>query len=416
MLVESFLPIQGGLELHSFRLAEALITRGVRSFVLTRRIDPKSPARERIGHLEVIRFRPSGPLKGRGWKAPFLVAAAILQALTLLVRYERYYDIILVSGFKIFSLPALLTAWVFGKRCVIRIMSPIELRDDPPASELPPILSRLRMKLLNWLERVRTPLARRADQFVAISAQIEDRLRTIGIAPARIRAIPNGIDTERFRPASAEERQILRHRLGLPVAHTIVTYTGHLLWSKGLMNLIKVWPALSKQFPELHLVLVGSGSESIDSCETELKLFIRDHSLASTVTLTGKVDRVDEYLQASDLFVFPSDFEGFSNSTLEALACGLPAVLTRVGVAPELVQNERNGLLVPPHDSQALRQALTWLMDHRDRWNAIGMAARRSVQEGCNIVTSAEKYVEMFYELKGKPTLSAAMGGGEVLR
>jgi glycosyltransferase involved in cell wall biosynthesis len=86
------------------------------------------------------------------------------------------------------------------------------------------------------------------------------------------------------------------------------------------MNLIRVWPALIGQFPELHLVLVGSGSESIDSCEAELQLLIHENVLESTVTLTGKVVNVHEYLQALDLFVFPSDFEGFSLAVLEALA------------------------------------------------------------------------------------------------
>lgn len=131
MLAESFLPLQGGLELHAYHLAEALIDCGVRLFVLTPRIDPNSPTRERIGQLEVIRFGPTGLLKGRGWKAPFLAFAAVSHTLALMVRYAYYYDIILVSGFKVYSLPALLTAGVFGKRCVIKIKSPIELRDDP---------------------------------------------------------------------------------------------------------------------------------------------------------------------------------------------------------------------------------------------------------------------------------------------
>ena len=287
---------------------------------------------------------------------------------------------------------------------MIKIESPIELRDDPPASILTPTLSRLRGKLLNWLERVRTPLARRADQFIAISSETANRLQAIGIAPARIRSIPNGIDMERFRPVSPEERLVLRCRLGLPTTKIIVTYTGHLSWSKGLMSLINVWPALIGQFPELHLVLVGSGSESIDSCEAELQLLIHENVLESTVTLTGKVVNVHEYLQASDLFVFPSDFEGFSLAVLEALACGLPAVLTRVGGAPELVQDKRNGILVPPHDGQALRGALVWLMNHRDRWNSIGLAARHGVQERYKIMTVAANYVKMFHELSGKPT------------
>jgi glycosyltransferase involved in cell wall biosynthesis len=88
---------------------------------------------------------------------------------------------------------------------------------------------------------------------------------------------------------------------------------------------------------------------------------------------------VHEYLQAADLFVSPSDYEGFGLTTVEALACALPVITTAVGVAAEIVRHNSNGFLCPPRDPRALQAAIELAVRERQRWPEIGRLARESI-------------------------------------
>jgi mannosyltransferase len=182
----------------------------------------------------------------------------------------------------------------------------------------------------------------------------------------------------KFIPSSPHERHLLRSRLGLPDNRTIVLYVGRLSRSKGVMMLVQTLPELLAAHPDLYLVLVGSGRESWDNCEQELIAYLRTQHLDAHVALPGHSDRVHEYLQAADLYVSPSDYEGFGLTIVEALACALPVVTTAVGVATEIVRNEWNGFLCPPRDPPALRAAIDLALRERPRWPEIGRLARES--------------------------------------
>ena len=235
---------------------------------------------------------------------------------------------------------------------------------------------------------------------VAISAEIALRLRGLGYPEVRIARIPNAIDLTRFAPLRAGERQQLRNQLGFPENRTILLYVGRLSRAKGVMMLVQVFPQLLALHPELHLVLVGSGQESWDNCESELIGHIRNHHLEAHVALQGHSDRVHEYLQAADLFVSPSDYEGFGLTTVEALACALPVITTAVGVAAEIVRHNSNGFLCPPRDPRALQAAIELAVRERQRWPEIGRLARESVAI-FDLTRIIDQYLALCVELVG---------------
>ncbi len=115
--------------------------------------------------------------------------------------------------------------------------------------------------------------------------------------------------------------------------------------------------------------------------------------------MPGEVDNVHEYLQAADVFVFPSEYEGFGMAVVEALACGLTAVVTKVGVARELITNGENGILVEPNDPEGLKQGLKWAMANKELWASMGLRARASVLEGYAAEVEVNRYLDMFDEL-----------------
>lgn len=388
--------------MHAYNLARNLISKGLEVFVITRQTDLPSPDCEYVGNILVTRIPPRGQLRGRGWKALGPILLFLARVSYLLLKNVGRYDVIMLSGLKVLPIPAVLVSMVARKKCLIRVESPIELQEEVTTESLRKMnLSRSSILLKLW-RGIRNMLVRHADCVAAISLEIKQELIGIGVDPYKIRCIPNGVDTDKFCPVPKDEVLKMRQELSLPTDKIVFTFTGRLAVSKGVLVLIPVWRELMQKYGDIHLVLIGSGKGSHDSCERELRDYIEAHKLGQSVSITGEVDNVYEYLRASDVFVFPSEYEGFSLSLLEALACGLPTVATRVGAASELIEDHKNGILVNPNDRQGMQTEIEWLLNHRDVWVDMGRNARKSIIEECSIEAVAKKHLDIFMELQEK--------------
>ena len=215
-----------------------------------------------------------------------------------------------------------------------------------------------------------------------------------GVGPERVRHIPHGVDMDRFRPATPEERAGLRRRLGLPADARVVTFTGRLLRGKGLETLVEAF-----QSPLAHLVIVGSGTGQALSVEEWIRERVASGDLAGRVTMTGRVDNVEDYLRASDVFAFPSAFEGLGLSLIEAQACALPCVASRTGGIVDVIEDGRTGLLVTPGQATELAAALRTLLSDEGRRSALGAAARENAVREFDVRDSVDRYRALFHEM-----------------
>ena len=403
VLTPSFPPTDGGQEKHLLELSESLIAAGATVQVFSRRVNSNFAAAERLGSVPVVRFTPFGEIKGVGLRAAPRLGLLLCKMAWRLLRDSRKYDIVLVSGFNFMPMSAIVAGALTRKPCVVRPESPLEV-SEPLGAE-----SRAKMGLsdnsmsVRALRGLRRSAARRVTRYVAISSEIRAGLERAGVDAGRIVSIPNGIDILRFGPVSAERKADLRRALGLPADGLILVYTGRIAASKGVMTLIEVWRELAAEFPAAHLAIVGTGQGSFDNCEPALREFVARQALSSRVTLTGSVANVHEYLQASDLFVFPSDYEGFSLSILEAMSVGLPMVSTRVGIAAELEPRGEFALLVPPKDKGAFRDALRRLLPDGQRRAAMGARAHAAVEAEYSLSAEARRYLALFDQMTARP-------------
>jgi len=413
-LTEEFYPPQiGGAELMVARLTQGLAHRGFAVNVITRQPERPCAPRERIGRVVVRRIRPAGQIKGSGWPALPFVFAYLARLAWLLVREARGYDILIVSGMKVIPLVAVPVSRLLGKRCVVRLESTSEISEPLTAESVESMANRLGRLARAFSSRVQWSMLRRADRAIAPSAALQAALRTSGFPTAQVSTIPNAVDLAQFHPVTPRERLHLRGELGLPRDATLLIFIARLSRAKGIDLLVDAWPRIAARHPELCLVIVGAGAGSYDDCERDIAESIRRAALGpDRVRMTGVTDRVADYLQAADLYILPSDYEGFGVGIIEALATGLPTLLTPVGVAPQLVRDGENGFLFPVRDREAMIRAIDTAMTVRARWPEIGARARAAV-EGMGLETVVQEYVQLCADLVGGRSNSTGRPSGQ---
>jgi glycosyltransferase involved in cell wall biosynthesis len=386
----------GGQQLYTSALAQRLSSEGMEVRVITRKIEASSKDFEQIGNVRVHRITPQGVLKGRGWKALFPILKLMLKMFYILTINVNKYDILMVVSLKVLSIPAVITKTIFRKKCIIAVISPSELQEDILSDAS---LEKMKMSrtsaIVKLIRQIRNPLVKRTDCFVGLSNEIKQQFIRMGVSPEKIKTIPNGIDINKFSPVTQEEKLFLRSKLNLPTDKIIFCYTGRIARTKGIMMLAQVWKEIAQKYNNVFLLFVGSGKNSFDDCENELREFIKNNELNRCIFATGRVDETYVYLQASDVFVFPSDYEGFGFGILEGMACGLPAVLTRVGAALEVVEDRKNAVLVNPKDPGQLCSATKWILENKSNWDEIGKNARKSI-EPYSVENEVKMYVDMF--------------------
>jgi glycosyltransferase involved in cell wall biosynthesis len=210
---------------------------------------------------------------------------------------------------------------------------------------------------------------RHADRVQALSGQIRDELLGIGVAPDRIIEIPNGIDLSHFAPATANDTQAAREKLDLPVGESLILYAGRFASYKGIRELLAAWSGIDARQAKLLLVGTTDTHYALDPIES-----------GPTVTVRDWTSEIVDYLHAADVFVSPSYGDGMSNAVLEAMASGLPVIVSRVGATTTLVEDGREGLLVTPRDEHSLGRALVRLLDDGTLRRKLGAAAARKMQ------------------------------------
>ena len=390
-LTESFHPVLGGGEGHIRQLSRRLAAAGMPASVLTRRIDAAWPAEETLDGVRVVRVGPTGA--GRGGKY-----AMVAPALAALRRERGAFGVLVVRGTRVLGLPGVAAARALGKAVVLQPELNGEMSGEVYTWGTPLHVPAVR-RAVGLGTSARNLLLRDADAFVAMSHAIAAECVAAGAAPERVVRLPHGVDTARFRPASDDERRALRVRYGLPESAVIATYTGRLLRGKGLETLVDAFAAIAAEEPRAHLMIVGSGEGQSLSVEPELRESVRQRGLGELVTFTGRVDDVAERLRASDLFAFPSEFEGLGISLVEAAACGLPAVGARTGGIVDVIEEGASGLLVPPRDASALASALRTLVADPERRRQMGRRAREVARDRFDLEDSVSRYVALFREL-----------------
>ena len=369
LLTETFYPVVGGGETQALSLARGLASRGAEVTVITRRSSRGLARTERVESIPVVRVPPSGESHVKKWGLLVTVIPSLLN------RIART-DVVLVCGYRILGIPAMAIARWGGRPCILKADSLGEMSGEYFRAGLAKIGLSPSSYVVRRLVALRNGLLMKADRFIAISSEIECELVAAGVPRGAIRVIPNGVDTARFRPPTLSQRTTLRARLRLDEpARQVVIFTGRLVSYKGLPLLLRAWRVLCKKHPAALLLLVGSGGLDMHDCEEELRLYVRQHRLHDCVRFTGEVRNVEDYLQASDVFVLPTENEAFGLSLVEAMACDLAVVGTSTGGLVDVLAHGRDGLMIDPGCEDELVRALDVLLSDEPLRSRLGRTA-----------------------------------------
>jgi glycosyltransferase involved in cell wall biosynthesis len=245
-----------------------------------------------------------------------------------------------------------------------------------------------------WVDR---QVGRLLDIYIAVSHAAARHLTENKRVPkSKIRVIHNGRDLDRFAPAdNSDRRRATRGALGLRDKQVILTLA-RLDEQKGHRHLIDALAILASRRPNLVTLLAGEGP-----LEPNLRTQCAALGLTDRVRFLGHRRDVPELFEASDMVVLPSLYEGLPLVAIEALAANRPLVATEVDGTPEVVINERTGLLVPPANAAALAAAIERLLDDPELASRLASDGRRFVHENFAVRRQVEQTVALYCELTG---------------
>ena len=239
-----------------------------------------------------------------------------------------------------------------------------------------------------WVHRL---AFRRGVLPVAIASEVADSIRRVyGIDDVPL--IPNGVPVDAFRGPSID-RQGWRNREGFAPTDVLFVCVAGLRPQKNHALLVEAFHRGPASDPRAHLLFAGSRD-----LKSELERRIGASGLQERVHLLGHRSDVPETLNAADVFVLGSDYEGNPLAVLEAMAAGKPVVSTAVGGVPELVEGGC-GLLVPPRDARALSEAMKYMLESPEARKSMGEASARRAVERFDLRVMTEAYEDLYEKL-----------------
>lgn len=240
---------------------------------------------------------------------------------------------------------------------------------------------------------------RHVDRVIAISPILRDLAIRGGIDPGKIVLVANGVNVGRFHFPEAAQRGRLRAQFGIDSDSRVILSIGAVEERKGYLHLLQSFALVKQREPRAQLYIVGPGNADDNAYFRGLQAFIRAQDLRDVVFLGERKD-VAELMMAVDLFAFCSRREGLGNVVIEALCCGLPVVTLHIeGITDWLLAGRRTGMNCTSSEPQVFATECLRSLTGYDR--AIGLAESRSAAGSFGIETIAQRYHEVYGELRG---------------
>ncbi len=356
IIISGYYPLIGGAEVFAQEVAEYLVKKGDEVDIVTTRPDRSLSGLETINDVVVHRVT-LGRIKYLSYVAGYF---RLLWHLLRLDK-ERNYDLIHAVGDGLPSIVATSIKKLRGKPYLITIQG-----GDITPGYKKNLSGRIAKKLQQWSFRS-------ADTVHVISKDLREQTEQLGAHNPIV--IPNGVDASIFRPLN---KAALRKKHGFSQDEKIVVGVARLIPRKGIDYLIRATAKVAEHFTNLRLLIIGDGIQ-----RSELEKLISQVKLDAKAQILGLVnhEQVPQYFSMADVFVIPSLYEPLGIVTIEAMACGVPVIGTNVDGIPDVVEDGKNGILVPPGDAEQLAEAIVKLLRDEDTRNRFAREGLETVKQ-----------------------------------
>jgi glycosyltransferase involved in cell wall biosynthesis len=249
-----------------------------------------------------------------------------------------------------------------------------------------------------FLSKIKRPAAKfalsKADLITCDAEHMKEAMRGLGASPEKIRLIHFGIDTKKFTPRQKNEKT--KVRLGIADSPTVVSLR-NLNPLYDVESLIKSAPLVLKEIPETKFVIAGKGSE-----EKKLKELVKSLRIVDSVKFIGFIqnDELPQYLNTMDVYVSTSLSDaGIAASTAEAMACGLPVIVTDVADNKKWVKDGVSGFVIQAKDPESLAEKIIYLLENEDIRKQCGKISRKIIEERNDYYKEMEKMEDLYKQI-----------------
>ena len=327
------LPTKSGAEFHAENHAKQLIKRGNEVTIFAKKRYHFTKARENIDGIDLVRLH-----------APVRWLEIIVRLLTTHSKIDAFY----IIGTPKFAVWAIFMARFLKLPTTLVLTGTFEVFD----------------RNKNWRNKVFS----RCSNYIAISNEIKRGIiKRVGISEGLISVLPQGVDSERFSPVTYEEKCAIKMKYKIPISAPVVVFCARLVLRKGTDLVMKFWPKVHDRFPDAILCIVGGGENDIvDNMRNMGRLS------GNSVFFAGEVDNPTEFYCMSDVYVLPSRAEGLPTTLMEAMSCGLPAVVSDIGGCEDLVENGVSGYRIQTENVDEYVDKITELLGNERKRNDMG--------------------------------------------
>jgi glycosyltransferase involved in cell wall biosynthesis len=341
--------------------------------------------------LDTEKFKSIAAIRGSGWVYDSLRISGVepifvkskggynLQYLVELVRIVKEHEIDIIQSH---LLGSNLYCSIVGLVCRVPVISTIHGFVDVAESEN---LMWLKSKLINMGSK----------KIVFVSDRLREHyVKQLGFSKKKSITIYNGVDISVFYP---DKNNSLRGVLGIGPEHILIGAVGNVRQSKGYDVFLKAARLVHAQNPECRFVVAGQGRGVLYEKLLQLR---KELELEGVFHFIGFQSDAAKVLNNFDIFVLPSISEGFSISTVEAMACGLPVIVTKSGGPEEIVKDLTDGLMVTSGDFEALAASCMRLMHSKILEKRLGEKALKKVQNNLSLRSVVSSYAALYLNFK----------------
>ncbi len=373
MLIATFFPLVGGSEKQALGLSRALVARGLKVKVLTRKVKG-TVAYQNMSGVSVRRLRIIG--KGLIDSIFFMIAGFFY-----ILKHSGEYEVIHVHLASSPAIAAIIAGKLTGKRVIIKLGGGKGV-DEISLSEKT-FSGRLKLKFFAFTKPI----------LLVMNDDVLSWLKTSSLKNLELIKFRNGVDTGKYAPLLYQEKIKAKNKLGFENKQ-IFLFVGRLSYEKRIKEFVEIWDELMREeniFQKAQFIIVGAGPQ-----EKEIREAVKVFGLGDSLILTGAKEDLLPYYNASDVFILPSVSEGLSNSMLEAMSCGLAIMASGVGGAKEAVSEGVNGFLFDPFDKRKIKFHINKFLNEEKLALRMGEKSREAVVKKYSMAKVVNELLEIY--------------------